>query len=532
MIKIKITFIFICLITFNVFSQQHDIDTSNIKFHLSILGSDLFAGRGTGTKGGELAANYISKEFSNYGLTSVCDNELYFQNVPLHGVSYFNEAKLNFCDISSECELSVNKDFIFLTTGEQTIIPKPTELIFVNYGIIAPEYDYNDYQDKDVIGKIVVMLEGEPESNIYNYFNGNEPTLYSYPNVKHRIAISRGALGTIIIPNWENYSQQRWESLIKEYAFEDIKLSYQPANNFGVIINPKTVQRNFGIKQINLEELSKIDFSQYNIQFDGEFFTRDFKSPNVIGLIEGRKIDEFLILSAHYDHLGIGPIVNGDEIYNGVLDNALGVSTLLEITRLLKLNQNLLERSILVIATTGEEKGLLGSTYYTDHPIVPLYKTVANINIDGVAFIDKFKSVVAIGGELSNLGEILEEVAERNKLTVGDLPFEFYTHESFNRSDQIAFAKSGIPSILVLDLPEYEHISREEAINKIIQYNSEIYHTPFDDLNIPINFNAVHQHAKLLYNFILDISNNDEDIEWNNNSPYNFIRLQTIAEER
>lgn len=239
-----------------------------------------------------------------------------------------------------------------------------------------------------------------------------------------------------------------------------------------------------------------------------------------------------MIVSAHYDHLGIGPPVNGDKIYNGVMDNAIGVSALLEVARILNGFKEYLNRSIIFIATTGEEKGLLGSSYYVDHPIYPIHKTVANVNIDGVAFIDEFKAIVGVGSELSNLDLYLRRISNKFDVSVRKIPKEFYSNEAFNRSDQIAFAKAGIPSILILDSPEYMNIDRESAVEKIIYYNEVVYHSPFDDLSIEINYNAVAQHTNIISAFILEISHEKYEIKWNKNVSYNFARLQAIAEGR
>ena len=177
------------------------------------------------------------------------------------------------------------------------------------------------------------------------------------------------------------------------------------------------------------------------LTFRGEYTQRDFLSQNIAGMIEGSDEDlkdTYLIISAHYDHLGIGPDINGDSVYNGALDNAIGVSVLLELAKsFAEYLIYLPKRSIIFLALTGEEKGLLGSAYYTDNPLVPLYKTVANINIDGIAFFRDFKSVVGIGSEYSTLSTFLIETAQEFNMTVENVPPEFNAVEAFNQSDQV-----------------------------------------------------------------------------------------------
>lgn len=528
--------IFIFISGLILLPQQFNVDHISFEKNVSVLGSDLFEGRGTGTRGGELAANYISKQFQKNGLLPFWNNK-YFQDVPLHGSSVLDKSNLVIYSAYDTVYLKHSIDYLLSNTGEQTILPYPIDIVFGGYGIIAPEYDHNDYIEKDVTGKIVILLDGEPNSNNYDYFAGNEPTIYSYIDTKHRIAISRGAAGTIIIPDFTTKNKWNWEELVNDYSFEDINLLYSASDNFCILLNPNVAINILNIPEtISFDGLNKkINNQNINLKFEGEFFEREFKSQNVIGIINPAQeniIDEYIIISAHYDHLGIGPEINSDAIYNGVLDNALGVAALIEIAKNINLNADLLKRPIIFIALTGEEHGLLGSTFYTDHPVVPLYKTIANINIDGVPYLDIFNSIVGVGANLSDLIDYLNATVQKMELSISKIPPEFYSYETFNRSDQIAFAKAGIPSILVLDAIDYISLSREAALEKIIYYNENIYHTPFDDLCIEINYEAAVKYVKLISQFAIDLSNATEEINWKENSPYNFIRLQTKAEKR
>ncbi|MBK7106083.1 MAG: M28 family peptidase [Ignavibacteriae bacterium] len=521
----------------NIFEKTNfNFDRNSFQKHLEILGSDLYQGRGTGTKGGELAANYIAEKFKEINLSEPENSNSYFQEVPLHGSIALENSKLIVYAEDDTFQLNYKKDYLLVNTGEQTIIPYPIEITFSGYGIIAPEFDHYDYTENDVTGKISMILSGEPETDDPDFFNGDEPTIYSYNDVKNRIALSRGASGTLILPNMEAADSNSWNKLTNEYSFEDINLLYSASENFSIIINPQTAKRIFNISSENSFEEIKRNLSgkKYQLKFEGNFHQRDFIANNVIGIINPieKENDEAIIISAHYDHLGIGTIVNGDSIYNGVLDNAIGVAALIEIAKILKLNENILNRTIILMAVTGEEKGLLGSTYYTDHPIFPLYKTIANLNIDGIAYLDNFNSIVGIGSEFSNLDEFINKTANLLNLKISEIPPEFYNQEAFNRSDQIAFAKAGIPSVLILDGIDYENLSRKEALRQIFYFNENIYHTPFDDLKININFDAVKKHVEFLTLLIMQIANSTSEINWKENSPYNFTRLQTKAEKR
>ena len=205
---------------------------------------------------------------------------------------------------------------------------------------------------------------------------------------------------------------------------------------------------------------------------------------------------------------------------------------MLEIARAFALSKNEYEHSIIFLLTTGEEEGLLGSTYYIDHPVVPLYQTIANINIDGLAMFDTFYDVIGIGAELSTLGDILEKVAIEQGMYVSNIPALFISSESFARSDQIAFAKAGIPSILVAEGFHYKNLTQDEGIQLFIDWQKHIYHTPFDDLNQPINFNATQQHCEFIFTFCHFLAYNKSIPVWKSGTPYINARLRSIAEKR
>lgn len=522
-------------------AQDRSVSIDNIKRHIKYLGSDLFEGRGTGTTGGNLSAKYIALQFEEMNLQPMGDNGTFYQYVPMHGSTPLLSSELKIYTTKDTSTLKLNEDYLLYKSGDQTFIPNPLPVAFVGYGIIAPEFDYNDYESIDVEGKIVVMLEGEPSSTNDNYFDGKLPTIYSYPESKRRIALARGARGSVIIPNTS--SSTDWKKLRREFLFEDITLAYSVTSNLSVLLNPAEKELLFSGSSISFDDIldmhneNRMESFDLNVKlsFEGEFSRRDFLSPNVLGMISGRdaeKQNEYVIVSAHYDHLGIGESVNGDSVYNGVFDNALGVATVIELARELNTSQAKPDRSIIFLLVTGEEKGLLGSTYYTDHPIVPLYKTIANINVDGVPYIDEFNSIVGVGNDLSELEDYLSDVTNKMGLKVIPLPGEFSQTESFNRSDQIAFAKAGIPSLLVLDGPDYKNILNEEGMQRIINYSENIYHTPFDDLSQKINYKAVDQFNNLMIELIETIANTDEEINWYPGVQYSIARLRSIAEKK
>jgi hypothetical protein len=517
------------------------INSDNIVKHTYFLGSDRLEGRGTGTPGEAKAADYISHLLHEYGLIPIGDRISYFQNIPMHGSKPLRTSRLVLTDNNEEILLKLGEDYQLYKTGAETFIPNPIPLVFVGYGIIAPEYDYNDYLGVDVLGKVVVFLTGEPYSEDELFFNGRKSTIYSTPEAKQRIALSRGARGSIMVPIDK---ETDWEYWVQEFAFEHVSLTYTISSHLSVLINPNKADKLFNASNhsfqnvIDMHKNGMISSFELNkkTSFNGEFEERDFISQNVVGLVNGdddQISDSYILLSAHYDHLGVGPTVRGDSIYNGVLDNALGVATLLEITRVFSKSDIKTRRSIIVLFLTGEERGLLGSTYYTDNPIVPLYKTIANINIDGVAAFNEFMNVIGIGADYSSLGNELDQVLDNMGLSRSQVPREYFNElKNINRSDQFAFMKAGIPSVLITEGLNYKNIPYSEGINRMMEWNQSIYHSPFDDLNQNINFRATKQHAEVIYEFAKYLANSNDAGEWKPGSPFVNARLQSIAEKR
>ncbi|MBX7151039.1 M28 family peptidase [bacterium] len=530
------------LFSSNVIQKSVQIDIQNIRTHLNFLGSDSLQGRLPGSPGSKKASEYIANSLLSSGLTPIGNDNSFFQEIPLHASKALTSSEMKLFSPDGRIEnLLLKKDFVLFKSGAQTFIPNPIPVIFVGYGIAAPEFDYNDYQSVDVEGKIVVFLGGEPVSNDSSFFDGTSPSIYSFPETKQKIALARGARGSILIPNINQDIDFQWSHIVKDFSFEDISLTYAPAGNLCIMMNPNSAQKLFDDAPTSLVDVFKLEESHQIKSFDlntqlsfrGEFAEKDFIENNIVGLIEGtdpKLKDSYVLVTAHYDHLGIGPAVNGDSIYDGVVDNASGVAVTLELARFLSINKP--KRSVVFLFVTGEEFGLLGSFYYIDHPVVPLYKTVANVNIDGVAIFDTFNDVVGIGSEISDLGTMLKDMLKRNNMNLSSIPEPFLQSESFSRSDNYAFAQAGIPSILIMDGLNHKHDSYENSVEQMITWALERYHSPFDDLSQPINYDAIYQHTELLEQFITLISNSSKTPSWKPGSSYINARLQSIAEKK
>ena len=519
------------------------ISPDSIKKHLFVLGNDSLQGRGTGYAGCEKTALYICNVLRGYGIRPFSPSTGFMQTFPLHGSKPMEETRFTLYAPKDSYALRLKDDYVLYSAGAQTFTPAPIPVVFVGYGIVAPEYDYNDYRNIDVKNCIVVFLSGEPNSGDDIYFDGEKPTIHASLNLKQKIALAHGAKGSILLPNPNDRSMDDWFEQQRQFLFEDVHLLVAPSENLNVMINPKLGPFVFSDAEYSFDEIAEFDRKgtmksfrlPFMASFQGQFQERDFLSSNIIGIIEGtdpQLQDSYLLLSAHYDHLGIGTPIDGDSIYNGVIDNASGVVALLELTRIFSRSEFRPRRSILVVFLTGEERGFLGSQYYCLHPVVPLYKTAANVNIDGLSLFDRMHSVVGVGAELSTLGRSLDDAVHSMGLEIDSLFSNLSQHNQFRNSDQFMFAQAGIPSILVAEGLRYESTSFEEGIKRYVAWSEERYHSPFDDLHQPINFAAAVQHVEILFRFSAAIANDPHDPQWNLRSPFINARLISKAEKK
>lgn len=519
------------------------ITAEGLESHLVVLGSDALEGRAAGTRGGGRAASYIARQLRKAGLSPMGDRGTFFQMVPLHAARPRADCRLQLSSLGQTRTLRLGEDYQLLTTGDQTIIPRPVPMVFVGYGIVAPEHDYNDYEDVDVRGRVVVFLGGEPSSDDPDYFDGRRPSVYSSLEAKQRIALSRGAVGSVLVPLVAEDEAQTWSDMARELSVEHLSLAYSVPRHLSLVLRPRSAAELFADALYDLPQVLEMElrytlrsfYLPVSLRFEGSFDQRDVMAPNVVGLIRGshrRYGDTYVVVSAHYDHLGIGPELDGDSIYNGVIDNALGVSGVLEMARAVAAAERSPRRSIIFLLTTAEEEGTLGASYFLDHPPVSLDRIIANINVDGLAFLSAFDDVFGIGGELSDLGDALERAAESMELEVSQPPAELWSSESFSRSDQIAFAEAGVPSILINEGFSWPGVSEQDAIERSAAWFVERYHTPFDDLAQPLDLEASAVHARLVLALVLEAAESARAPSWHPGVRYAYQRLLSTAGAR
>ncbi|MCU0452683.1 MAG: M28 family peptidase [Bacteroidetes bacterium] len=517
-------------------------DTTMIRRHVEILAHDSLEGRSTGTRGGAAAATYLEQQLRSWGIQPAGSDGSYRQSVPVHA-AVPRRADLSLLHAGDTVRPALWDDILLLSSGDQTLIAAPVPLVFAGYGIVAPEHDYNDYLGVDVQGSVVVLLAGEPPSSDPDYFAGDQLSVHSTLHRKMQEALARGARGTIVVTTPRDPITRDWEHWRQELAFEDVRLSYGVPDQLHLLWHPRMGPALFRGAPMNFGEILRRDSlggirsfrMPATMTFRAAFQQRDAVAANIAGLIPGSDPalrSTSVLVGAHYDHLGIGAPVDGDSIYNGLFDNAIGTAVLLEISRLLSQEASSLRRSVLVVFFTGEEKGLLGSRVYASNPLRPLSSTVAMVNIDGIAAFERFRSVIPVGADLSELAGIVGSIASRHGLTIETVPEVFLGRDPLSSSDHWPFIEAGIPSVLLMEGFQYESTSTEEGLQRFIEWGLRTYHQPQDDLRQRADFGAVMQHAGVIADLIRELANTDAPPEWLPGTPYATARLRSQAEGR
>jgi Zn-dependent M28 family amino/carboxypeptidase len=503
------------------------ITPAGIRANMNYLADDLLEGRGTATRGYNLAALYVRSRFEALGLKPAGVNGDYFQPVPLRRLTIVRDGTtLEILHPGRVEKLVLGRDFI--TSGNSLSIYSSSEgpLAFVGYGVTAPEFDYDDFAAVDVRGKIAVEFFGSPST-----FPSAPRAYYSDSYVKAKMAAAHGAIGLIDI--WAGPIAERtsFERLVRFFQEPQLRwLDAQGAPNEAVpeihavaMVNEKSAEILFQgarktLKQA-LDAAAQNKPQGFSLVGDAAIhLTTRFtavESPNVAAILTGSDPalkNEYVVFSAHLDHLGIGEPIRGDVIYNGALDNASGTSAMLEIARVFSEMPTTPRRSILFLAVTGEEAGLLGSDYFAHFPTVPISKIVADINMDGIALLYDFRDVVGIGAEHSSLSRELADVARHMNLEVSPdpMPEEVF----FVRSDQYSFVQQGVPAVFLSEgFKTVDPSLNGKSIS--LEWESTIYHTPQDDMKQKLNFDAGTKFARVDMAIGYEVAQETERPRWN-----------------
>ena len=506
---------------------------ARILAHTTILASDDFEGRAPGTPGEDKTVAYLSDEFKKLGLAPGNPDGAYTQDVPLVGIT--TRANLSFTVAGKPFDLALVNDYLANTTRVVDRIQIPnTDLVFVGYGVVAPEFDWDDYKGLDVRGKTVVMLVNDPPVTDASgqldptVFGGKAMTYYGRWTYKYEIAAAKGAAGCLIVHETVAASYP-FAVLVGSNTRENFELA-TPDNNADHVamdgwLTHDAAIRLFAAAGHDYEALKKAaarrDFQPVafdaQVSFDITNDLRRVASKNVIAKLEGADPtlkNEYVIYTAHWDHLGRDPRLTGDQIYNGAGDNASGVAVLLEIARTFAAlpSDQRPKRSLLFLSVTAEEKGLLGSRYYAQNPLYPLERTLAAINMDGANQFGRTTDMVTIGFGASTIDDIGIAVAKEQGRTM--LPEKHPEFGSYYRSDHFEFAKVGVPAYYAESGTLFEGESPEFGEKLIENYIANDYHKPSDEVKPEWTFEGAAQDAAFLFEVGRRIANSDTWPTW------------------
>ncbi len=528
------------------------ISAREVGAHVKFLASDLMEGRGTGERGGELAAEYIATQFALIGLgapvpTGASTPPSYFQDVPLVGVTTtIDQTLVAFINDEETFTPKYLDEAVYWTESQQELAEVSAPVVFVGYGIVAPQYGWDDFKDVDVTGKIVMMLVNDPPSEDPAFFGGKGLTYYGRWTYKLFVASEKGAAGAILIHNTD-MAGYGWDvvrsSWGKETAFNPIDAEATPPLKVAGWITQETAAKVLTqgkqdlatlMEQAKTKEFRPVVLTDVEMAARVTSKIRPIKTRNVVAFYPGQdpnKNSEFVVYTAHYDHLGIGPPVDGDSIYNGAQDNATGVAALIEIARTYTLRGVKPRRSVLFMATAAEEQGLRGSQHFTDRRHLFIYpaRFAANVNVDGISSLGETNDFVFLGADRSpQLNRMAATAAKHLEFTIKPDPHPEKGH--YYRSDHFNFARLGIPSISVKNGNDYKNQPPGWGEERYQEYLDTKYHRPSDQVDDTWNFEALAKTAGVAW-YLGYLAATDEELPmWNEGDEFASERKEALAE--
>src|SRR5580698_3740888 len=507
------------------------IDPEKIRAHVRFLSLDLLEGRGPGTRGGELAAEYIATQFALAGVEPAGDNGTYFQRVPLYAV-HTVEDKTKFSFVPNDgqlVELSYGSEIVTKDETGQATAEIDAPIVFVGYGIDAPEYNWNDYagadgKDIDLKGKVVLVIVNEPPSDDETFFKGKALTYYGRWTYKYEEAARRGAAGVLIVHRTD-LASYGWEVVRNSQAVEK---SYLEGDPLATLRSAAWIQHDVAQKLFTLAGLGDLDQAIEQAGKPGAFHAvelpvqlrahiesrvRRYVSSNVVGRVRGAAPGSNAVLyTAHYDHLGIDPDAKGDNIYNGAADNGTGCGILLEMARAFAQSAQRPPHDVYFASVTAEEQGLLGSQYLGMHPPVQASQVALDLNYDMLLPIGVPRSVNITGAERIDFWPTVQTVAKAFDLALLPDPTPGAGH--YYRSDHFSLARVGIPAFSVDQGELFEGHDEAWGRAQAEDYVEHHYHQPSDEYHADWDFRG---NAKLArFGFVLGwlASEQPRSIEW------------------
>lgn len=507
--------------------SRPSIDAERIRAHVKFLASDLLEGRGMGQRGSDIAAEYIATQFALDGLKPAGDHDTYFQEVPMVSMTTLPETTFSLEPKSGEAlKLKNLDDYITQNESQKEVSDIDAPIVFVGYGITAPEYNWDDYKGVDLKGKVALLFVNEPTSDDPKFFTGRALTFYGRWVYKYQETARHGAVATLIIHRRD----------LASYGWEVVRNSNGKAKSYLRLDGTPKLQ---GASWIQLEVAKKLaamagmDVDKMFQQAQSRDFrpvelpvrlkahivstVRPFSSKNVVAMLPGsdeKRRDEALMYSAHYDHLGIDATASGDNIYNGAVDNATGCGILLELARAWSQAEGSARppRSILFASVTAEEQGLLGSEYLGKHSPVPGKKITLDLNYDGLAPIGDPEEVEVSGAERTTFYPEVEKMAQ--KFGLGIRPDALPEAGHYYRSDHFSLARVGIPAFSVNEGLKFK--GHDEAWGRAQEkdYVDHHYHQPSDEYHDNMDFTALAKLALFGYDLGMQAASQPELVQW------------------
>ena len=475
------------------------VDPERIRAHVRFLSDDLLEGRGTGQRGGDIAAEYMATQFALYGLKPAGDNGTYMQKVPMVGIT--PQPATTFVLVPAKGganDLKPLDQYVAYDQTQQAQSDVNAEIVYVGYGIEAPEYNWDDYKGADVKGKVLLMLVNEPPSDDAKFFKGKALTYYGRWTYKYEQAARKGAVGAILIHRTDMASYP-WEVVRNSNSGEKsfLKLDGTPRLKVASWIQLDVAKQLAASSGMDLDKMmadaQSRDFhpAAMPVKLKARMVSkiRPFESNNVIARLPGldnKLKDEAVLYTAHYDHLGIRPEMPGDNIYNGANDNATGCGILLELAYVFGLAVQRPRRSILFASVTAEEQGLLGSEYFGKHPPVPASKITLDLNYDDVPPLGAPEEVEVSGSERTTFYPTVQALAKEFRLNIRPDARPEAGH--YYRSDHFSLARVGIPAFSVNEGMKYKGHDAAWGMQQADEFTTKHYHQPSDEYHPEMDF--------------------------------------------
>ena len=515
--------------------QKTDMEAQKIREYVKYLASDALEGRGTGQKGGDAAADYIAKQFEAFGLKPGGEKGTYFQDVPMVGVKTLAASTFSFKQANGDAiPLKHLDDLVTSNESQMEAADIDAPIVFVGFGITAPEYQWDDYKGTDLKGKVALLFVNEPESDDEKFFKGKALTYYGRWTYKYEETARHGALATLIIHRTD-LASYGWEVVRNSWGTERsyLRRDATPKLEAASWIQLEVAKKLVGLAGLDLDKLYKDSQSrefkpvELPVHFRAHIASelRPFVSRNVVAKIEGsddKLKDEAILYTAHYDHFGIDPSLKGDQIYNGAVDNATGSGILLELARVWA-KSPAPKRSILFAAVTAEEQGLLGSEYFGKHPTMPASKISLDLNYDALAPLGEPEEVEVSGAERTTFYPAVEAEAKEFKLVIKPDAKPGAGH--YYRSDHFSLARVGIPSFSISEGMKFKGHDTAWGEAQAKNYVDNNYHKVTDEFHEDWKFEGLAKMTRFGFELGAQAANQPDLVQWQKGDEFEAARI-------